>query len=141
MNERGPVRAVAALALVCFLAGCSTPAAFSVLENAPIEKDEPASLDTEGIVARHSMRFLAEQDGRSYYIGRPADDFERSICLVIDQDGQAIIGCGGYIEGARTPAVGVTTPDVEVMLAPDGYDVDEYAELGWASLHANLILR
>ncbi|WP_159616581.1 hypothetical protein [Arthrobacter zhaoguopingii] len=141
MNEHGPVQALAALALVWVLAGCSATPAFSVLENAPIHKDQPAPLDTEGIVALDTMRFLAEQDGRSYYIARPADEFERSICLVIDQDGQAIIGCGGYIEGARTPAVGVTTPDVEVMLAPDGYDVEGYAALGWASPHPNLILR
>ncbi|MBJ2119773.1 hypothetical protein I6N91_02115 [Arthrobacter sp. MSA 4-2] len=141
MNERGPVRAVAALALVWVLAGCSATTAFSVLENTPFDEDQPVSLDTEGVVALDTMRFLAEQDGRSYYIARPADEFERSICLVIDQDGEAIIGCGGYIEGALTPAVGVTTPDVEVMLAPDGYDAEEYAGLGWASLHPNLILR
>ncbi|CAA9238802.1 MAG: hypothetical protein AVDCRST_MAG83-1561 [uncultured Arthrobacter sp.] len=141
MNEHGQVRAVAALALVWVLAGCSATTSFSVLENAPVDQDKPASLDTEGIVASDTMRYLAEQDGRSYYIARPADEFERSICLVIDQNGQAIIGCGGYIEGALTPAVGVTTPEVEVMLAPDGYDVEEYAELGWAALHPNLILR
>ncbi len=141
MNGRGLVPAVVALALVCVLAGCSTTPAFLVLEHAPVDKDQPASLDTKGMVARDTMRLLAEQDGRSYYIARPADEFERSVCLIIDQDGQAIIGCGGYIDGAPTPAVGVTTPDVEVMLAPDGYDVEEYAGLGWASIHPNLILR
>ncbi|TDK27975.1 hypothetical protein E2F48_02400 [Arthrobacter crusticola] len=141
MNGRGLVRAVGALALVGVLTGCSTTPAFSVLQNAPVDKDQPASLNTEGVVARETIRFLAEEDGRSYYVARPADGLERTICLIIDQDGQAVIGCGGYIEGALTPAVGVTTPDVEVLLAPDGYDVEEYAELGWTSLHPNLILR
>ncbi len=141
MNGHGQVRAVAVFALVWVLAGCSTTPAFSVLENAPIEKDQPASLDTEGMVARDTLRFLAEQDGRTYYIARPSDGSEQTICLIIDQAGQAVIGCGGYIEGARTPAVGVTTADVEAMLAPDGYDVEDDAELGWSSLHPNLILR
>ncbi len=131
----------AALVLVSVLGGCSTPAAFPVLEKAPTDKDQQASLDTEGMIARDTMRFLATEEGRSYYIARPADDSERSLCLVIEKDGQAVIGCGGYSEGAPTPSVGVTTPEVEAILAPDGYDAENYADLGWVSPHPNLLLR
>jgi hypothetical protein len=131
----------AGMCTVLLVSGCSDDASagVSVLEEpATADRTLPANL-YRGDVEPDSARFVAEHEGISYFLAKPADPgIASGVCIVaMEAEWSA---CGGP-SNVDTQLATLEIAGTEARAVRDGADITDLTEKGWVQVHENLLVR
>lgn len=131
---------LAGVCVLLFVSGCSQGSAGVSLLDEPTTADQTLPSDLyRGAVEPGSARFVAEYEGMSYFLAKPADPGMASgVCLVAME--AESMACAGLSSDA-TQLVGLDVAGTEARVVRDGTDTTDLADDGWTQIHENLLVR
>lgn len=131
---------LAGICTLLLVSGCSRGSAGVSLLDEPATADQILPADLHGDdVEPDSARFVAEHEGMSYLLAKPAEPgMANGVCLVAME--AESIACGGPSSNA-TQLVTLDTAGTEARVVRDGTETTDLADDGWTQIHENLLVR
>lgn len=132
--------ALAGVFTILLVSGCSQGSAGVDLLDEPATADQTLPAEFHGDdVEPGSARFVAEYEGMSYFLAKPADPgMANGVCLVAME--AESMACGGLSSDA-TQLVALDVAGTEARVVRDGTDTTDLADDGWIQIHENLLVR
>lgn len=132
--------ALAGVFVLFLVSGCSQGSAGVDLLGEPATANQALPADHyEAEVEPGSARFVADHEGTSYFLAKPAEPgMAYGVCLVAKE--AKATACGGPSSNA-TRLVTLNVGGTEARAVRDGADTTDLTEEGWIQIQENLLVR